>query len=200
MNTHYAKGLCRPCYKVAHQKAKGYEQTDKSKERRKRYSQIYYAKRREHIIERVKRYRVANWDAIYASRKQSDKRRLYMEQYRAKNQPRASEQAKERRRLNPAIHKRHKQTRRARIRNLPATLTVQDWAAILEASGHACAYCGATNVPLHQEHKTPVARGGGYTADNIVPACQPCNQHKGTKTDQEYREYLDAQHRITPNP
>jgi len=58
---------------------------------------------------------------------------------------------------------------------------------ILEEHNHCCIYCGRNDLPLEQEHKIPVSRGGGYTADNIVPACRPCNIHKGTQT---YIEFL----------
>lgn len=61
---------------------------------------------------------------------------------------------------------------------MPATLTESEWHGILEYFGHACAYCLRTDRPLTQEHVIPVSRGGGYTADNIVPACGPCNSCK----------------------
>lgn len=75
--------------------------------------------------------------------------------------------------------------RQARIAKLPHTLTQEQWQEILEEYGHACAYCGRGDVPLEQEHKVPVTRGGGYTRENIVPACVSCNRRKGTKTAEE---------------
>ncbi len=44
-----------------------------------------------------------------------------------------------------------------------------------------CAYC-LTNTALVCEHVIPVSKGGEYTASNVVPACVPCNQRKGTQT------------------
>jgi len=76
--------------------------------------------------------------------------------------------------------------RRALMARLPATLTAEQWQEILEEYDYKCAYCGRGDVPLEQEHKMPVSRGGGYTKDNIVPACRACNLRKGTKTSDEF--------------
>jgi 5-methylcytosine-specific restriction endonuclease McrA len=35
-----------------------------------------------------------------------------------------------------------------------------------------------TGLKLTQEHVIPVSRGGGTTAENIVPACGKCNSSK----------------------
>lgn len=74
--------------------------------------------------------------------------------------------------------------RRSRKRNLPSTFTVLDWKRSLEYFNGACAYCQRgpsmfdANFVLHQEHHIPLVKGGGYTPDNIVPACQSCNLSK----------------------
>lgn len=46
--------------------------------------------------------------------------------------------------------------------------------------GRACAYCGATGVPLNIDHVHPISRGGSSRISNLVPACAPCNQAKGS--------------------
>jgi 5-methylcytosine-specific restriction endonuclease McrA len=46
---------------------------------------------------------------------------------------------------------------------------------------NACAYCDATGVPLNIEHLTPRSRGGSNRITNLVLACVPCNEAKGTK-------------------
>ena len=54
--------------------------------------------------------------------------------------------------------------------------------------GHIrCFYCGSdvdTNYQI--EHVVPVSRGGSNTIDNIVLACPPCNQSKGSKLLSEW--------------
>ena len=78
---------------------------------------------------------------------------------------------------------------RARRYALPATLTQAEWEDILARYQYRCAYCGKAwheiEGRLHQEHVIPVSQGGGYTADNIVPACHKCNFSKGGRTPEQ---------------
>jgi 5-methylcytosine-specific restriction endonuclease McrA len=67
--------------------------------------------------------------------------------------------------------------RKARIRAMEKNYTAQDWQRALEYFDNKCAYCGADS-DLQQEHFVPVRDGGGYTPDNIIPACGPCNAEK----------------------
>lgn len=77
------------------------------------------------------------------------------------------------------------QTRRARaarrrskrVAAADNDLTPAHWAAIQDAWG-ACAYCGATGVPMQKDCVLPISRGGRYTAENVVPACASCNASK----------------------
>jgi 5-methylcytosine-specific restriction endonuclease McrA len=57
-------------------------------------------------------------------------------------------------------------------------LTPSEWADILESFGYACAYCLRTDRPLTQDHVTAISRSGEHTAENVVPACRPCNSRK----------------------
>lgn len=88
----------------------------------------------------------------------------------------------ERRRTN---NRNHAARRRARIAQVLATLTPQEWEAILEAAGYACVYCGATEH-ITQDHLVPISRGGDHTANNVAPACDSCNSQKHTKTVAEF--------------
>jgi NMD protein affecting ribosome stability and mRNA decay len=78
-------------------------------------------------------------------------------------------------------------------RNLPATLTQKEWNDILEKYNYSCAYCGCNDKPLAQEHWIPSSRGGGYTADNIVPSCTHCNSRKRSMTGDEFLEFLNKE-------
>lgn len=79
------------------------------------------------------------------------------------------------------------QRRRSIKQQLPATFTYQNWQQALEYFHDCCAYCG--NPPnlferssmLCQDHFKPVTKGGPYTPDNIIPACQSCNLRKKNK-------------------
>ncbi|MDP9238633.1 MAG: HNH endonuclease [Chloroflexota bacterium] len=70
--------------------------------------------------------------------------------------------------------------RRARQADLPSTVTTAQLAETLEYYHHRCAYCLRVLTTFHWDHVIPVARGGGSTQDNLVPACPPCNLSKGT--------------------
>lgn len=71
-----------------------------------------------------------------------------------------------------------KQRREHRKQQLPATLTLKEWEYALECFEYSCAYCGKQSDKLQQDHFIPLAKGGGYTKFNIIPACAECNQNK----------------------
>lgn len=83
--------------------------------------------------------------------------------------------------------------RQARLKGLPYTLTQLEWQAILDAYQHRCAYCGRDDVKMTQDHVIPVAHGGGYTADNLIPACKSCNC---SRSDMSIREFVDYAKRV----
>ncbi|GGS51000.1 RNA-guided endonuclease IscB [Streptomyces cinerochromogenes] len=47
---------------------------------------------------------------------------------------------------------------------------------------NACAYCGATGVPLNVEHVRPRSRRGSHRVANLVLSCVPCNKAKGSRS------------------
>jgi hypothetical protein len=51
---------------------------------------------------------------------------------------------------------------------------------VFKRDGFECQYCGATppGAVLHCDHIDPVANGGTNDMDNLVTACQSCNQGK----------------------
>lgn len=68
-----------------------------------------------------------------------------------------------------------------RVKRLAAfsSLTTHEWREIWLRFGGRCAYCDAPATEL--EHVVPLARGGDHTAENVVPACKPCNRSKSAK-------------------
>jgi 5-methylcytosine-specific restriction endonuclease McrA len=52
---------------------------------------------------------------------------------------------------------------------------------LLEKWNRACAYCGATGVPLRVEHIQSRANGGSNRVSNLCLACERCNRKKGTQ-------------------
>ena len=70
--------------------------------------------------------------------------------------------------------KRRAQKKRADI----CDFTLEQWASLLQEYDNRCAYCGAPDAKLTQDHVVPLSKGGNHTQDNIVPACKPCNSRK----------------------
>ncbi|MGW2558301.1 RNA-guided endonuclease IscB [Streptomyces sp. NPDC001514] len=57
---------------------------------------------------------------------------------------------------------------------------------LLAKWGRACAYCGATGVPLNTEHIQPRSHGGSNRISNLTLACVPCNEAKGSTPVEEF--------------
>ena len=86
---------------------------------------------------------------------------------------------------------RHK--RKSRARNLPADLTPEDWNSAVNFFDGKCAYCQRVK-PLEKDHVIPTVKDGGYTKDNIVPACKSCNSRKRISDMEEWyrkQKYFD---------
>jgi len=62
--------------------------------------------------------------------------------------------------------------------------------AVLWRDGYVCQYCGidciAANLVAEVDHVIPHSRGGTMAFQNLVCACQPCNQAKGNQTAAEF--------------
>src|SRR3989454_1717862 len=77
--------------------------------------------------------------------------------------------------------------RRAEKRSSPGTFTAKEWADLIVLYQGRCHYCGISSADLEVDHVIPLSRGGAHSIENIVPSCQPRNQHKNTLTEAEYR-------------
>lgn len=62
---------------------------------------------------------------------------------------------------------------------------------ILARDNHTCQYCNANRIALTIDHIIPKKRGGSDTWENLVAACQPCNQKKGGLTLKESNMVLN---------
>ena len=69
--------------------------------------------------------------------------------------------------------------RQAVKRSLPCNLTPDEWQDTLSRFDGKCVYCG--DEWEHQDHLWPFSKAGGYTRNNIVPSCAPCNLSKTDK-------------------
>jgi hypothetical protein len=62
----------------------------------------------------------------------------------------------------------------------------------------ACAYCGTTSGRIGVDHIRPESRGGTDSWDNLVLACEQCNQRKGDRLPEEAGMELSQRPRRRP--
>lgn len=70
---------------------------------------------------------------------------------------------------------------------------------VLRRDHHTCQYCGSTHN-LTLDHVVPLSRGGSHTWDNVVTACERCNQCKGNRTPEEAGMVLRSKPRAPLHP
>lgn len=160
----------------------------------------YYNKNKGHITERNNKYKKANGEFYSRYMKQyakSNKNKLqkYHEEYCLRNKEAISKNKKEYLRKNYEYFKElrkqyaidnkeqynvREQRRRAIKRSLPHALTITQWESTKKYFNKRCVYCGKEE-PLAQEHFIPLIKGGEYTHNNIICACQSCNSSKGAR-------------------
>ena len=71
-------------------------------------------------------------------------------------------------------------------------LSNQEWASIRNEFANHCAYCdeacsGDPRTGLTPDHLEPNASGGELVRQNIIPACQACNDKRGKE---DWRQFL----------
>lgn len=69
---------------------------------------------------------------------------------------------------------------RAKSLGSSATLTANEWIAIIKYFDWKCAYC-LSNPYECMDHLIPISKNGGTTVLNCVPSCRDCNNAKGDK-------------------
>lgn len=164
---------CKNCYqksrKTPEEKAK---RAEAERQRRAKNKEKYNQKERER------------------SKKRKDKKTEYNKSYYQKNAESLRQYQREWQKAHPNQRDDYKRAYRSRKKSLPSTLTDLEWQRILESFHYLCAYCGSDG-DLVKEHWLPASKGGGYTAENIVPACTACNSSKGSKTGEQFLRILE---------
>ncbi len=89
-------------------------------------------------------------------------------------------------RRSPAAHRYASGRKRAVRTGIPFTLTFDEYLRLVE--NDRCEYCGG-QLPLTGFGLDQKVPRGGYTLENVVPCCAPCNSLKGaTLTHEQMRE------------
>lgn len=170
---HYGHGQCRQCYQKEYTSTPAWRKKHAAEERKRRAKGLHLESERK----RAKTERRKIW------------KRKYQQEYYKKNRKHllAYQRAY---RGNTRQQTQYKREKRERLRNLPSTLTPKEWQQIVKTHNYSCYYCKKKTDKLEADHMLPAIHGGGYTKENLVPACGRCNRRKSTKTVEEYREYL----------
>ena len=146
----------------------------KNKDRISSINKALYCKNKIDRTNQIKKWREQNKNRIAAKSKewyQNNKAYLnkYANEWRLKNLKKCRE--------NERIQSAKRRTLKAQ---LPATLTAEQWRETTQLFNNKCAYCGETHK-LEQDHFIALTKGGGYTFDNIIPACRSCNCSKNNR-------------------
>ncbi len=206
-NKYYLKGHCLECGKEL---AREWRQTG-NPERYKEYAYAY------HHSERGKNYskkwKQENRDKVNALKRANrrkpeniKKRKAYERsirenpvrrehknfmtaRWKANNKDKVAEYNKAYSSANKDYFRLATHKRNARQKRLPRSLTLAEWNETKAEFSYACAYCGKTSEKLTQDHVVPLVQGGGYTKQNIIPACKSCNSSKhATPFEEWYRK------------
>lgn len=160
----------------------------------RKYKHDYRTVNIEKIKDQGRRYYRLNkenkkqYDAVY---RKLNKSRItaYLKKYYSMNKTRLDEKNALWRKNNPLRYRECSrlvvQRRLARAKLLPSTFTAEQWEKCKEHFNHSCAYCGSKSI-LEQDHFIPLSKGGEYTKDNIVPACEKCNPSKSNKDFEDW--------------
>lgn len=174
---HGFRYTCKCCEKARQKK---YRQNNK--EFVSNLRRCWYDRNKEHVRLYNKSYRTENknWYAEYRRNyreKNKSEIKKYNDKWRMINKDKVSDQGKRyyERNKEKFRHRHHK--RAANRRDSIANFTVGDWERCKVHFNNSCAYCGE-KAALEQDHFIPLSKGGGYTRENIIPACRSCNASK----------------------
>jgi len=164
-----------------------------SKESSKKSQARYYANREEELKKRKisrKKQRLANPEAWKAKQRGYQKKWLSKPGNKEKRFALISAWMRANRAKMNAAYKRWYVKNQAALRQVArqrselygkSNFSFEQWLEILDRFGYRCAYCLRSDVKLTMDHVIPLSCGGKHEAENIVPACKPCNSKKGNR-------------------
>ncbi|HHT7152305.1 HNH endonuclease [Bacillus thuringiensis serovar andalousiensis] len=171
-------GLQFYCKECTSRKGKDYYQRNKASVNQKHRNHYYKNKEK-------RNEQIAKW-----SRENRDKRRDIDKRSYQKNREKRIEKSMQWIRNNLERHAERNQIRRAKIRDLDATFTSEEWIECKRYFANRCAYCGESVEKLEQEHFISIENGGPFTKENMLPACKSCNS---SKRDRDFYKWYPRQ-------
>ncbi len=199
---HVAKGFCATCY------AKANSEHIRSLERARRVANLEEARRKSAKKQRDRRAKSPDAVREYSRnlraadpekfREQARQRRdrnltsiLRREKlWREANKEHVLTRAQAYRDANPERYRGYTSQRRVRVSVNMSAADRQDSAEWRMAiKDDPCFYCGEHADIMHDDHMTPLVRGGTDHWSNLVRSCARCNQTKHTRTAEEFLEW-----------
>ena len=182
-NIEHIEEKCR-LYRESHRQ----ENSEYFKKRHRENREVLCAKSRSYYHahkEEVKFYKQRNKVAIAISMSkyhQSNKATIAIRQkkYQDDNKELLSEKRRKYTSDNLDKFRIYNQRRRALKKQLPNTLTPQQWEQCEKDFDYTCCYCGQAKK-LTIEHFKPISKFGELTANNVLPACPSCNSSRGNR-------------------
>lgn len=160
----------------------------KNAEKKRQEARERYKRNRETVLERQKEFYKNNPDL----RRKKDKK------YREKNREKIRSSNRKRRYelkdIHPEILKFRDFNQRHKKRAVydDGTISIDSLDSLFEKQKHKCAYCGKNLVGIDKtlDHIFPLSKGGSHSIKNVQYLCRSCNSRKGTRTQEEYFEYV----------
>lgn len=74
---------------------------------------------------------------------------------------------------------------------IPMSRTYRKAITVAAKTPGVCYYCGELhNGEFHLDHFIPECKGGSSEVSNLVPSCAECNERKGGRTIEQFRELI----------
>lgn len=136
-----------------------------------------------------------------------DKRREQMAAHLEANRERYKEYYAEYYKANKVQHRRHRQLRRARLKNVACDPTVCKTELHIRSGGR-CNACGVMTdldgpdspTKAHLDHIIPLAHTGTHTWDNVQILCRSCNLSKSDKVQWDFEPKNPHEEDTVENP
>lgn len=124
---------------------------------------------------------------LYEKRKNDEKYKLYMQEYREQNKERIKELNKEWHKKNKSYTLASRNNNRSKNKGVPGYIKSRDWKFMLNLVGGLCIGCDEACDELTLDHVISFNHGGLNVIENVQPLCLRCNIKKGTKSGLDFR-------------
>lgn len=131
-------------------------------------------------------------ECIEWRKKNADKIKKSWQKYKEEHKDRLKENRRKYEEKFPERVRAGKHTRRARLLDLDSKIDPDYIKFLRIAQNMKCNYCNETMEKYQIDHIFPIAKGGNNDNSNLQLLCPSCNRKKGSKTDSEFREYLNV--------